>query len=532
MKKHIRTTGKRIMAALLAAMIAWTLQPSAAYAVTANGAIAQGVDVSKHNGAINWGQVASSGMKFTFIKVGSTNSGIDPNFASNITNAQAAGLKTGVYIYSYATTPEAAVNEANLVLQWIDGYTVNYPVVFDIEDKCHKNLSNQQLIDIINAFCSTIDAAGYYPMVYSNKNMFVSKLSICGWDKWVAQYNDSCEYNNNVCFWQYSSYGSVKGFTSRVDVNYQYKDYGSLIIPEGFIAHNGNTRFYRNWRMQRGWVDYNDTRYYLDEAGNLVHGWFSDQNGTYYLTPADGSIARGQCVVEGSDYYFTAEGVKMSGWVLLGDRKYYYDPSNNGIMKREWLSDENGNFYFLDRNDGHMLTGAQNIDNIEYFFNAEGIRQGGWITLENGVFFYDPVSGAKVRGFMDDAKGRHYLSADDGHLVTGAATIENKNYYFDAEGTMITGVVAREDGTYYYDPATGQMLYGFITEGGKTYFADETGHIVTGIYTINEQPYYFDETGALVRNQPVTVDGISYNTTPDGVLAVAEVIAESVETTN
>ena len=61
-------------------------------AANANGAIAQGVDASKHNGAVNWGQVAASGMQFAFIKVGSTNSGVDPQFASNITGAQSAGL--------------------------------------------------------------------------------------------------------------------------------------------------------------------------------------------------------------------------------------------------------------------------------------------------------------------------------------------------------------------------------------------------------------------------------------------------------
>lgn len=466
MKKCIKTMGRRFAAILLTAMTVWSLQSAAVFAVSADGAIAKGVDVSKYNGAVNWGQAAASGMKFAFIKAGSTKSGIDPNFAANITNAQAAGLKTGVYIYSYATTPEAAANEADQLLQWIDGYTVNYPVVFDIEDSCHKSLSNQQLIDIINAFCTAIDAAGYYPMVYSSKNMFVSKLSICGWDKWVAQYNDSCEYNNNVCFWQYSSNGSVSGFGSRVDVNYQYKDYSTLIIQEGFIAHNENTRFYRNWRMQKGWIDYNGTRYYLDEAGNLVHGWFSDTGGTYYLTPADGSIARGQCVVDGADYYFTAEGVKTSGWVVLGDQKFYYDPSNDGIMKREWLSDENGNFYFFDRTDGHMLTGAQVIDNAAYLFSADGIRQTGRITLENGVF--------------------------------------------------------------YYDPATGQMMTGWIQAGDKTYYADEAGHIVTGAYTVQEQNYYFDETGALLRNQPVVLEGVDYVTTSEGILteAVQELPAE------
>ena len=152
MKKSYRSWARKICGVLLVAAMLGMIPAQSVQAVTASGALARGIDVSKHNGAVNWGQVAASGIKFTFIKVGSTNSGIDPQFAANITGAQAAGLKTGVYIYSYATTPEQAVNEANLVLQWIAPYTVNYPVVFDIEDKCQKGLSNQQLIDIINAF--------------------------------------------------------------------------------------------------------------------------------------------------------------------------------------------------------------------------------------------------------------------------------------------------------------------------------------------------------------------------------------------
>ena len=522
MIRKCRAILKKVCAAVLAIAMLGMMPVSEVRAVNANGAIARGIDVSKHNGAVNWSQVAASGIKFTFIKVGSTNSGIDPNFAANITGAQAAGLKTGVYIYSYATTPEQAANEANLVLQWIAPYTVNYPVVFDIEDKCQKNLSNQQLIDIVNAFCTVIDAAGYYPMVYSSKNMFAQRLSTVGWDKWVAQYNDTCEYNNNVCFWQYSSSGSVSGVNGRVDVNYQYKDFSSLIIPEGFIGHNGSVRFYSNWKMQRGWINYNNTRYYLDGAGNLVSGWFTDASGTYYLSPADGSIARGQAQVDGSDYYFTADGVKTTGWVVLNDQRFFYEPANNGIMKRGWLSDEKGNFYYFDANDGHMLTGAQVIGNIEYLFNAEGIRQHGWVSLENGTFYYDPATGAKVRGFMDDEKGRHYLSPDDGHLVTGDAVIDKKNYFFSPEGVMMTGMVAKADGSYYYDPATGQMITGWFAAGDQTYYADQAGHVVTGAYTIDKQPYYFNETGALVRSQQIEGDGVLYNTTEEGVMVEVE----------
>lgn len=397
MKKLIQKRWKKVAALTLVISLCGMIPVQSVTAAAASGAISQGVDVSKHNGAVNWNQVAASGMKFTFIKVGSTYSGVDPQFAANMAGAQAAGLKTGVYLYSYATTPEQAEEEARLVLQWIDGYTVNYPVVFDIEDKCHKNLSDQQLIAIINAFCFTIDAAGYYPMVYSYKNMFDSKLSICGWDRWVAQYNSSCGHTNNVCFWQYSSHGSVNGVPGRVDVNYQYKDYSSLIIPDGFIEHNGNVRFYRNWRMQTGWVEANETRYYLDGAGNLVRGWYTEGENTYYLTPEDGSIARGQAQVDGADYYFTADGIKTSGWVVLNGQKYFYEPANHGIMKRDWYSDETGNVYFFDRADGHMLTGAQLIDGAEFLFGTDGIRYTGRVTLENGDYYYDPATGVLVK---------------------------------------------------------------------------------------------------------------------------------------
>lgn len=341
MRKENKAAGIRLAAVLLAAASLWMAQPQKACAVGADTAIAQGVDVSMHNGAVDWGKVASDGMKFAFIKAGSTKSGVDPYFASNITNAQAAGLRTGVYLYSYATTPEAAAEEAALVLQWIDGYTVNFPVVFDIEDPCHKNLSDQQLIDIINAFCTVIDAEGYYPMVYSSKNMFAGKLAICGWDKWVAQYNDSCEYDNNVCFWQYSSHGQVNGFSTRADVNYQYKDYSQLIIPEGFVEHGGNVRFYRNWRMQRGFVDYNGTRYFLDGAGNLVCGWLINETGTYYLSPEDGSMATGIYLIEDQPYYFDESGILLRNqYIELEGRSYH--TTQEGVLVEDTASAAQG----------------------------------------------------------------------------------------------------------------------------------------------------------------------------------------------
>ena len=148
MMKKIGLWAKRAVAFVTASALLCLFPVQDTQAVAPSGAIARGIDVSKHNGAVSWGQVAASGINFTFIKVGSTKSGMDPQFTANITGAQAAGIKTGIYLYSYAVTPEQAMEEANLVLQWIAPYTVNYPIVFDLEDKCHKNLSSQVFLQV------------------------------------------------------------------------------------------------------------------------------------------------------------------------------------------------------------------------------------------------------------------------------------------------------------------------------------------------------------------------------------------------
>lgn len=195
MKLSVRL--KRIAAVLLAVCIAGTTPAmTAEAAVTPQGAIAKGIDVSKYQGGINWSAVAASGMKFAFVKIGSAKSGIDPMFHANMLGANAAGLKVGAYMYSYATTPEAAVAEALFAIEALKNYPVSYPVVYDLEDSVHRAMNPNQLAALANAFCATIDAAGYYPMVYSSKNWMTGKIGATPYDKWVAQYNSSCEYPN------------------------------------------------------------------------------------------------------------------------------------------------------------------------------------------------------------------------------------------------------------------------------------------------------------------------------------------------
>lgn len=332
-----------------------------AQAVGAGSSIARGIDVSKHNLAIDWSQVPSSGVSFVFVKAGSTNSGIDPYFDVNMRGANEAGLKTGVYLYSYATNVEQAQNEANLLLQWMSNYTVSYPVVYDVEDASQKNLSQAQLQDIINTFCSAIEAQGYYPVVYSNKNMFVNKIGNIKYDKWVAQYADALEYDG-AAFWQNTSHGSVAGIPTRVDMNYQFKDYSSIIVADGFATRGDQKVFYANYRMQRScWVGWEDRKYHLDENGFVQKGcWFEDETGRYFLATKDGHALREDVIIQGVEYYFDENAVMQTGLVLRPDgNTYYYDAS--GALQKNVTVTIDGVNYAVDKKGITTVVPAEEI---------------------------------------------------------------------------------------------------------------------------------------------------------------------------
>ena len=343
---HKKVRGaKSLLAMGLAVTLALTPAVQA-QAIGAGSSIARGIDVSKHNLGIDWSQVPSSGISFVFVKAGSTNSGIDPYFDANMNGANAAGLRTGVYLYSYASTVEQAQNEANQLLQWIGNYTVSYPVVYDVEAPCHKSMSQEQLHALINAFCSIIEANGYYPVVYSSRNMFRDKIGSIGYDKWVAQYADALEYDG-ASFWQNTSHGSVAGIPTRVDMNYQFKDYSSIIVADGFAKRGDQTVFYAGYRMQRNcWVSWEDRKYHLDESGFVQKGcWFEDETGRYFLATKDGHALREDVTIQGEDYYFDENAVMMRGLVTRPDGNvYYYDPATGALQRNVTVTVDGVNY--------------------------------------------------------------------------------------------------------------------------------------------------------------------------------------------
>lgn len=197
-----------------------------------------GIDVSKWNSVINWQKAKNDGVEFAMIREGYGKKDpkqVDKLFHRNIQEAQKVGLPVGVYHYSYADSVEDAKAEAEFCLENIQGYTLEFPIVFDIEDKEQLKLSNQQRTDLCKAFCDEIEKSGYYAMIYCNLNWYRNYLikdQLKKYDLWLAQWNVDVPFE--PCgIWQKSDKGQIDGISGNVDLNIAYKDYPTIMKTRG-----------------------------------------------------------------------------------------------------------------------------------------------------------------------------------------------------------------------------------------------------------------------------------------------------------
>ena len=493
--------------------------------LTASAAGIQGIDVSKYQGNINWAAVAQSGISYTFIKAGSTNKGIDPYFAANVQGAQAAGVRTGVYIYSYATSVEAAIQEAQLLLQWIEPYNINFPVAFDFEDKSQKGLDANTCTAMANAFATVISRAGYTPILYTYTNFYKTHFtSALACDKWIAQYAD----HNDIAgwqIWQYSSGGAVPGVNGRCDMNVAVKDYTAFIPQVGLLdLGQGNVYFYNNFRRQFGWVDLAGVKYHTDPTtGLLTTGWFADETGAYYFLPGAGNAVTGLNTIDKGIYYFNEVAQLQTGWIDLGENRFLFNPAENGKLYTGWWADAEGVRY-LDAKDGHMVKGLQAIDKDVYYFNENGLRQAGWVEINKLTFMFNPNDEGKLyKGWWNDATGVYYLDAKDAHRVSGLNAIDGSVYYFNEAGQMQVGVV-KVNGVTFYFGADGKMQTGMQRIGDAIYYFDTNGAMATGVIHTADGIYYAGNDGKIVLGQPVTINGVQFLFGADGKLVINQVI--------
>lgn len=208
----------------------------------------KGIDVSKHQGKIDWKRVKSSGIQFAMIRVGyrGYSNGtvtLDPYFKANIEGALANGIEVGIYFFSTAITVQEAIEDANWTLKQIARYNVTLPIVFDyegFEDKKYRSYgtTRTQRTAFNKAFVDVIKGAGFNTMIYGSKGNIRSTYDLDALNEplWCARYAggynkilDSDVYFPNIdgediAMWQYTSIGKVDGINGNVDMNYMYID--------------------------------------------------------------------------------------------------------------------------------------------------------------------------------------------------------------------------------------------------------------------------------------------------------------------
>lgn len=344
-----------------------------------SGATAQGIDVSEHNGTVDWQSVKDAGIDFAILRVGfagDTSGGrLDYYFKRNVSECERLGIPYGVYLYSYARNEDDAQAEARLMLSALKGHSPTLPVYYDLEEqKTNADGSPKwtpfndpsKLASIAKTFCGQIAAAGYKPGIYANVNWFKNYLTdpcflSSGWSIWTAQYWYGGRYDECLGLtpdapakydcWQYSSRGSVPGVSSDVDVNYWF--------VEGLGDH-----------------------------------WKKTEDGVFYLS-ADGRPYKGEKCIGGKWYHFDEEtGAMSTGFTELESKTVCY------------------------AGDGAMLYGEQKIG-------------GKW-------YHFDGVTGAMSTG-MTDLGYKTVLYGEDGAMLYGRQEYRGKVYYLDpADGSLVT----------------------------------------------------------------------------------------------
>ena len=278
-----------------------------------------GIDVSEHNGSINWAAVKKAGVSFAFVRTGYGVSHVDNYFKRNMEGALAQGIPVGIYHFSYALNAAGAKAEAEYVLKLIQPYKdkITLPVFYDFEydtvsyaKKQGVTLDREAFNAHTVAFCETIKAAGYTPGTYYNLDYlrrYVDINRVGGYVQWYAQYASTASAAG-WAIWQYSSSYTIPGCSGRFDVNV-LGDASLLAGTTGkytigwhrdskgwWYADSANTYYKEQWaKIKDKWYYFNKEGYMLENA------WKVEAGGDTYYLGAEGDMQTNMIVGLGSD---------------------------------------------------------------------------------------------------------------------------------------------------------------------------------------------------------------------------------------
>lgn len=219
------------------------------------------MDVSRHQGVIDWAKVKASGrVDGVMIRaMGNSASGkpskpyIDPTFERNYAECARLGIPVGAYGYFKAANRAEADKELAMLKQALTGKTLSLPVAVDIEDEVQKPLGKAALTDLTAYMLSTVESWGVYALLYTglwfgSTFLYMGGVELKPYDVWLARYpkdktKTKPEDKPKTAFafgmWQYTSTARMPGVSTNVDMSHAYKDYASIIKRAGLSKVKG-----------------------------------------------------------------------------------------------------------------------------------------------------------------------------------------------------------------------------------------------------------------------------------------------------
>ena len=285
---------------------------------------------------------------------------------------------------------------------------------------------------------------------------------------------------------------------------------------------DGSGRFEKSWGSV--YYRYNDGR-------RARNAFIKDNDGNVYYFDNTGRMAIGEKTINGKQYFFLANGVQLRDGYRQNRRGqvFYYDengimsqtgkpspkpepkPDNNTSGRNQFVQIGNNVWAYYDGN-GKRVTGRQNINGQELFFDNNGVQVKGRTAQVDGVTrYFDANSGEMARNrFAEVEPGVWAYFNNDGAAVTGSQNINGQTLYFDQNGRQVKGALVNVDGNLrYYDANSGDLYRNRFQEvNGSWYYFDGNGNAVKGMVNINGQNLLFDNDGKQVKGHLVRVNGV------------------------
>ena len=207
-----------------------------------------GIDVSHHNGKIDWRKVAESGKKFAIMKCQyeARSHRIDETFEYNYSESGKYGLARGVYVFIASDSIADPALDAQQLLKKLNGRPLEYGIWLDLESVALRKIGRAAITKLVYIYANLFRAAGYYVGIYCNYDWYnnvLDKHKLAGdFDFWIARYpkNDVGAYNPHSSLtsksysvaWQYSSKGKVPGIATNCDLNVDFDGVVNLMASD------------------------------------------------------------------------------------------------------------------------------------------------------------------------------------------------------------------------------------------------------------------------------------------------------------